>query len=92
MASLTVYAGLLELSKCEIREQDLTPMTLVYQACGYLAAMGVANLVYSLVPLAERRLLPARVERFRRRAFWVVLAISFALPFAAPLLFLMRCR
>jgi hypothetical protein len=88
MASLTVQAAILELTKCEISELDLTPMTLVYRAAGYLAAMGVANLAYSLAPLAEHWWNPSRVDAFRQWTFGLGLAVSFALPF----LFLAKCK
>ena len=87
MASLTVQAAILELTKCEISELDLTPMTLVYRAAGYLAAMGVANLAYSLAPLAEQWWNPSRVNAFRQWTFGLGLAVCFAVPF----LFLAKC-
>jgi hypothetical protein len=53
--------------------------------------MGLANLLFSLGPLGEERLQPARVDRFRRWTFGLGLGISMALPLAAPLVFLARC-
>ena len=88
MASLTVQAAILEITKCEISELDLTPMTLVYRAAGYLAAMGIANLAYSVAPLAERWWNPSRVHSFRQWTFGLGLAVSFTLPF----LFLEKCK
>jgi len=92
MASLTFHAALLELSNCRMEEMDLTPLTLVYRALGYLGAMGLANLCYSLAPALETRLQPVHPARFRSWTFGLGLGISCGLPFVAPLLFVARCR
>ncbi len=91
MASLTLDAAILELSRCRIEEQDLSPLTLVYGAAGYLAAMGLANLTYSLGPVLERRLQPDQRKQFRTWAFGLYFGVSFVLPFTIPLRFLVHC-
>lgn len=91
MASLTLDAAILELSRCRIEEKDLTPLTLVYAAAGYLAAMGLANLTYSLAPVLERRLQRDQRKRFRNWGFGLYLGVSFVLPFTIPLRFLAHC-
>ena len=92
MASLTLHAVLLELSNCNMDELHLAPLALVYRALGYAGVMVLANLCYSLAPIVEERLQPARAERFRRWAFGLLAGICCALPFAGPLLFLARCH
>ena len=95
MASLTFHAALLELTGCATEELGITPMTLVYRALGYLAAMAAANLCYGLAPLLETRLaarLGCSSTSFRQWSFGLVCGISFLLPFLAPVLFLSRCR
>ena len=92
MASLTLHAVLLELSSCRMDETGLRPVALVYRAIGYIAAMGLANLCYSLAPVLEIRLQPASPERFRAWTFGLGLGISCVLPFLSPLLFLTRCQ
>ena len=92
MAALTFYAAALELAKCQGPELEIAPLTLVYQALGYMAAMALANLLYSLGPVAESWLKPARVDTFRRWVFGSGFATSCALPLVAPLLYLVRCR
>ena len=91
MASLTLHAALLELTNCRMEETGLEPLALVYRALGYAGFMVLANLCYSAAPALESRLKPAGPERFRFWTFSLGLAISCALPFAAPLLFLARC-
>jgi hypothetical protein len=91
MASLTLHAALLELSQCRMAEGELTPFTLIYKLLAYLAAMGLANLCYSLAPLVEARLHPHRIDAFRRWAFGLGFGVSVALPFVGPLAFLARC-
>ena len=92
MASLTVDAALLELSRCTIPKSDLTPMTLVYQALEYLGAMAVANAAWFAAGQLERRLDAPRVPAYRRWTFGLALASSALLPFLSPLLLLARCR
>jgi hypothetical protein len=92
MSSLTFLAGVLEFSKCPAPDLESAPMKLVYLAAGYGAAMGLANLVYSLGPLAESRLDPAQVDSFRRWAFGLGFAVSFVLPFVPSAVFLARCH
>ena len=92
MSALTLLAVGLEFSKCRGPDLENAPLNLVYLAAGYFAAMGVANLLYSIGPLIEARLEPDRVARFRRWAFGSGFAISVALPLAVPMVFLARCR
>jgi len=95
MASLTFHAALLELSNCAMEELRITPLTLVYRALGYLAAMALANLCYSLAPVVETRLtasLGCCRASFRRWSFGLGCGISFVLPFLVPLLFLAHCQ
>jgi hypothetical protein len=92
MSAMTLLAMVLEFSRCRPPDIPSAPLKLVYLALGYGAAMGLANLLFSLGPRIEARLQPARVERFRRWAFGLGFAISVALPLALPLLFLARCE
>ena len=91
MASLTLRAAILELSNCRLEEQNLSPLTLVYAAAAYLAAMGLANLTYSLAPVVEERLHPDHPKQFRIWAFGLFFAVSFVLPFTISLRFLAHC-
>jgi hypothetical protein len=92
MSALTLLAVVLEFSGCRAPDLQSAPLKLVYLALGYGAAMGLANLLYSLGPRMEARLQPARVAPFRRWAFGLGLGVSAALPFAATFAFLARCR
>jgi hypothetical protein len=67
-------------------EAEVTPFTTALQGMGYLFMMGIANVCYGLGPLLERRLAPAEVQRFRRRAYALGFGFSVALPFCVPLL------
>ena len=91
MASLTLRAAILELSNCRLEEENLSPLTLVYVAVAYLAAMGLANLTYSLAPAVERRIHPDRLKQFRIWTFALFFALSFVLPFTFSLRFLAHC-
>ena len=92
MSAMTLLAMVLEFSRCRAPDIQGAPLKLVYLALGYGAAMGVANLLFSLGPLLEARLPAARVARFRRWAFALGFGISMALPLAVPFVFLARCR
>ena len=91
MSSLTFLAGSLEFANCAAPDLQSVPMKLVYLALGYMVAMGLANLVFSLGPLTESRLKLEHVATFRRWAFGLGFAVSFALPFVGPMLFLAHC-
>jgi hypothetical protein len=91
MSSLTFLAGVLEFSKCSAPDLADVPFKLVYLAVGYGVAMVLANLAFSLGPLAESTLKPEQVSGFRRWAFGLGFAVSFALPFVGPVVFLARC-
>ena len=92
MSSQTLLAAVLEFSKCPAPDLESAPLKLVYLALAYGAAMALANLVYSLGPLVESRLASVRVDSFRRWAFGLGFAVSFFLPFVAPVVFLFRCN
>jgi hypothetical protein len=92
MSALTFLAVALEFSRCRAPDLQGAPLKLVYLALGYGAAMGLANLLFSLGALLETRLQPASVARFRYWAFGLGFGISVAAPLTAPILFLMRCR
>jgi hypothetical protein len=89
---MTFLAVILEFSRCRAPDLQSAPLKLVYLALAYGAAMGVANLLYSLGPLLETRLQPARVAQFRHWVFGLGLGISMVLPMAAPVIFLVSCR
>ena len=88
---MTLLAVILEFSRCRVPDLQSAPLDLVYLAVGYGAAMVLANLIYSLGPLLEKKWQPARVARFRKWTFGLGFGFSVALPLAAPLIFLARC-
>jgi hypothetical protein len=92
MSALTLLAVVLEFSTCRAPDLQGAPLKLVYTALGFGAAMGLANLLYSLCPRMEARFQPAQVAPFRRWAFGLGLGFSAALPFVATIAFLGRCR
>jgi hypothetical protein len=67
-----------------IGEIKITPFTTLFQAVGYLLAMGVANVCYFLGPLSEYILQPRNVDRYRRVCFRFGFWFSVLLPFAIP--------
>src|SRR5689334_5295769 len=91
MSAMTLLAAVLEFSGCRAPDVQSAPLKLVYLALAYGAAMGLANLVYSLAPLLESKVRPEVAPRFRRWTFGIGFGVSCALPFVMPILFLARC-
>lgn len=69
---------------------EVTAFTVAFQAAGYLVAMAVANVCYSLAPLSERMVQPADVERYRCRCYRLGYWFSVLLPFGIPVLLAVR--
>jgi hypothetical protein len=65
---------------------EITLFTIFFQGCGYLVAMGVANLFYSFGAPAELLLHPADPPRFRQTVYGLGFAFSLLLPFSVPVL------
>lgn len=57
---------------------------LILQGTGYLLAMAIANLCYSIGPIAERIVKPRDVERYRAITFRLGFWFSVLLPFSVP--------
>jgi len=91
MAALTLEAALLELSKCQSPDLEDAPWKLVFAGLGYFAAIGLANVIYSLAPRVESRIRPERVAIFRKLAFGLGFSISLALPFVTLRAFFGGC-
>ncbi len=70
-------------------EAEITVFTTLLQGVGYLAYMGVANLIYFLGPLSETLLSPANPIKFRRRTFALGYGLSCAVPFTVPILLIL---
>ncbi|HEX4273242.1 MAG TPA: hypothetical protein VHZ32_17760 [Rhizomicrobium sp.] len=79
----------------EVDEFEITAFTIAFQAVGYLIAMLLANICYSLGPMSERMLLPRNPFLYRKITFWLGVAFSVALPLTVPALALIsvpRCH
>ncbi len=70
---------------------EITIFTIIGGGIAYLLAMGLANVCYGLGEVAERRVRPADVPRFRRRLFRAGLVFSMALPWLAPAALVVEC-
>ena len=87
------YAAVLE-TRCDpASDVDITIFTTAVQGFGYLVAMAIANLFYSLGCWSEMRAMPRNVATYRRRVWGLGLAFSVALPFSIPIFVaITRCR
>jgi hypothetical protein len=56
----------------------------MFQAVGYLIAVGVANLCYFLGPISERILEPRNVPAYRKITYNIGFWFSVLLPFLMP--------
>jgi hypothetical protein len=65
-------------------EIEITLFTTMFQGCGYLFMMGIANLCYYLGPICEILVKPRNVNRYRAITFHLGLWFSVALPFLVP--------
>jgi len=84
LLSFIAFTAIMELWPSRLPpETEITLFTLVFQAVGFLVALGIANLCYCLGPIAERILHPARPERFRLWAFTAGSLFS-AVPILTP--------
>lgn len=63
---------------------EVTLFTTLFQGCGYLVMVGIANLFYYLGPISERFFAPRNVDRYRRITFHLGLWFSVALAFLIP--------
>jgi hypothetical protein len=67
-----------------LNQVEVTGFTVAFQAIGYAAAMGVANVCYFLGPLSERLLKPTDLSSYRHAAYSLGLWFSVVLPFLVP--------
>ena len=63
---------------------EITLFTFLFQASGYFAMIGVANLCYFIGPLSERVICPCDPDRYRRICFQLGFWFSVLLPFCFP--------
>ncbi len=58
----------------------------MFQAIGYLIAMGIANICYFIGPISERMLNPKNVKMYRQVTYNLGYWLSVLLPFSIPAL------
>jgi hypothetical protein len=93
VAAFVAYAAVFETRCPPSPEVEITLVTIAFQAFGYLAAMGIANVFYNLGGWVEARVRPGNVATYRRWAWGLGLAVSVALPFSIPIaVAISRCR
>ncbi len=90
MAAFCTAAMMREFARNPSPETGVTPFTLLFQVLGYMLAMGVANLCYSLGPVVERWVRPEKVEAYRHWTFGAGLAVSVMAPLGLPIVSALR--
>jgi hypothetical protein len=86
-----LYAAVIEVACTCDSEAEITLFAIPFQALGYLFAMAVANLCYSLGYIVERILKPRDVARYRRVTFAAGVGLSVAPPLLVPALAYLGC-
>ncbi|HEY6908256.1 MAG TPA: hypothetical protein VI356_02735 [Myxococcales bacterium] len=93
LGAFACYAAVLEHFSCSgvncagnVEDTEITLFTIFFQGLGYLVAMAVANVAFSLGAVTETFIRPKNAMRWRRTVFALGLAVSVALPFMVPVL------
>jgi hypothetical protein len=84
--AFVAYASIVFTFEKRIPDADITVFTAVFQAVGYLIAMGIANICYLLGPMSERILKPRNVTTYRKITYNLGFWFSVLLPFPIPAL------
>lgn len=93
IAAFILYAIAFETQCRGVPEAEITLFTTLFQGVGYLIAIGVANVMYTLGPVLEPVLGRRDVAAYRRTAYPAGFWFSVALPFSVPALtFAYGCR
>jgi len=95
--AFAAYAAVLDHFSCSgpdcrgsVEDTEITLFTIMFQALGYLVAMGVANVLFGLGALSEQLFRPKNRRRWRRACFVLGVCFSVALPFLVPVLVALR--
>lgn len=86
LLAFIAYASIVFTFEERIPDAEISGFTTIFQAVGYLVAMGIANICYFLGPISERLLKPSDVATFRRNAYNLGFWFSVLLPFSIPVL------
>jgi hypothetical protein len=84
VSAFALYAALVWLFRDRLPDVEITALTTLFQAFGYLVAMAVANVCYLLGPWSERVLKPTDIGAYRERTYGLGLWFSVLLPFVVP--------
>lgn len=84
--AFVAYAAIVSVFMDHKPDVEITAFTIMFQALGYLIAMGVANVCYFLGPLSERTIKPKDVRRYRKITYGLGFWFSMLLPFSVPAL------
>lgn len=84
LLAFVAYAVIVFTFEARIPDADITVFTTLFQAVGYLVAMGIANLCYSLGSVSERILKPKNVTTYREAVYKLGFWFSMLLPFSIP--------
>lgn len=84
IGAFLAYIALVWTFEDHLNQVEITAFTVTFQALGYLAAMAVANICFSLGPLSERVLKPANLTSYRTIAYRLGFWFSVLLPFLVP--------
>ena len=84
--ALIAYIAIVFSFEAIIPEKEITIFSIMFQAVGYLIAIGIANICYFLGPLSERMLKPKNVIMYRNVTYNIGYWFSVLLPFSIPAL------
>jgi hypothetical protein len=82
--AFVAYATIVFSFEERIPDAEITFFSTMFQAVGYLIAMGIANIFYFLGPLSERILKPKNVTTYRKLTYNIGFWFSVLLPFSIP--------
>ena len=84
LLAFVAYASIMFTFEEKIPDAEISGFTTIFQAVGYLIAMGIANICYFLGPVSERILKPNDVSTYReityRLGFWFSVLLPFSIP------------
>jgi len=86
MLAFVAYATIVITFEERIPYVEITGFTIIFQAIGYLIAIGIANIFYFIGPISETLLKPKDITGYRRVTYSLGFWFSVLLPFSIPVM------
>jgi hypothetical protein len=84
--AFVAYAAIVSVFAEDKPNAEITAFKTMFQALGYLIAMGAANVCYFVGPVSERIIKPKDVRRYRKITYGLGFWFSVLVPFSIPAL------